>query len=157
MKFLKTNYGRALPIPANTEIPIPHPAGLGISSETTATVSTNSLFDDTVTFTTNLIGSTVITETGLIANVVGFVDSNEIVLDADIASASGTTYKLYSQTPHEGFSIYFPKGLIANVDITTIGGDRLMFTDIGDANASMILPVACLTVKTDSSKLIALW
>ena len=157
MKFLKTNYGRALPIPANTEIPIPHPAGLGISSATTATVSANNLFDDTVTFTTNLIGSTVITGTGLIANVVGFVGANEIVLDADIASASGTTYKLYSQTPHEGFSIYIPKGLIGGLEVVTIGGDSLSFVDIGDANASMIFPVQCLSVKTESTKLIALW
>lgn len=157
MKFLKTHYGRALPIPSDTDITIPFPGGEGLSSETNGNVDTNNLFDDTANFTTNVLGNTVITSTGDIATVVGFVSSNEIILDADIASTSGTAYKLYTSSPNPGFSIYIPKGIIANLDITTIGGDRLTFTDIGDANASMIFPVACLTVKTSSDRLIALW
>ena len=157
MKFLKTHYGRALPIPPDTEITIPFPGGEGLSSETNGNVDPNNLFDDTANFTTNVLGNTVITASGLIATVVGFVSENEIVLSADIASTSGIQYKLYTQSPNSGFSIYFPKGIISNLDITTIGGDRLTFTDIGDANASMIFPVACLTVKTSSSRLIALW
>lgn len=157
MKFLKTHYGRALHIPADTEITIPFPGGEGLSSETKSDVSANNLFDNLANFTTNVIGNTVITEAGLIATVVGFLSEDEIVLSADIASTSGIRYKLYTQAPNSGFSIYIPKGVIANLDITTIGGDMLTFTDIGDANASMIFPVSCLTVKTSSSRLIALW
>jgi hypothetical protein len=157
MKFLKTNYGRALRIPSNTTIPIPHPAGQGMSGITDGTVAANNLYDGDVTFTTNLIGGIVISEGGGIANIVGLIDSNELILDADIASASGTSYKIYSQTPHEGFSIYIPKGEVIDVEVVTIGGDQITLNKIGDLNASMILPIQCLSVYTGSDGLIALW
>ena len=157
MKFLKTHYGRALPIPPDTDITIPFPGGEGLSSETNGNVDPYHLFDNTAEFTTNVLGNIVITSTGGMATVVGFVGHSEIILDQDIASNSGTQYKLYTSSPNSGFSIYIPKGVVSDLDVTTIGGDRLTFYGLGDDNASMIVPVACLTVKTSSDKLIALW
>jgi len=158
MQYLKTHYGRAIPIIQNDTINMPNPANAGLTGVTLGGY-TNLLNDSTVTFTTNMIGNTVICD-GALATVIGFIDEHTLSLSDDIASASGLTYTLYVPTPNEGFSIYIPGGSNGNLQIMTVGGDVVTFTLAGDKNASMILTVQALRVletETALSNLIALW
>jgi hypothetical protein len=160
MKFLKTHYGRAIPVIESNTVNIPNPAGLGMTGVTTG-ADTNLLKDNTATFTTNLLGAIVVnTTTNAIANVIGFVDSEVLTLDANIFSSVGENYAIYNSDNNQGCSIYIPAQTPDRLTVLTVGGDVILFEDCGDANASTILPVNVLrvfdtgTVLTD---LVALW
>jgi hypothetical protein len=158
MQYLKTHYGRAIPIIQNDTINMPNPANAGLTGLTLGGY-TNLLNDSTVTFTTNMIGNTVICD-GALATVTGFIDEHTLSLSDDIASDSGLVYTLYVPTPNEGFSIYMPAGSNGNLQIMTVGGDVVTFNLAGDKNASMILTVQALRVletETALANLIALW
>jgi len=157
MQYLKTHYGRAIPIIQDDDINMPNPANAGLSG-TSEVSDVYLLVDNDAVFTTNLIGNTVIS-TGSLATVTGFIDENTLILSDDIASG-GAIYTLYVPTPNEGFSIYIPQGSNGNLQIMTVGGDVVTFPGAGDKNASMILPVQALRVleaQTALSGLIALW
>jgi len=157
MQYLKTHYGRAIPVIPSSTVNIPNPANAGLSSVTTGVASANQLKDTSVTFTTNLIGNIIIAN-GSISTVVGFVDSHTLILSDDIGSGSGVSYTLYVSTPNEGCSIYIPSGTPSTIQVLTISGDDITFEKCGDANASMILPVQVLRVISSYiSNLVALW
>lgn len=160
MQYLKTHYGRAYPITFSDDINMPNPANAGLTSLTTDSES-YLLIDSSVTFTTNLIGNTVLSG-GSIATVTGFVDDHTLTLSNDIIPSDGIPYTLYVPTPNEGFSIYIPSGQTAgsNIRLLTVGGDIVTFSSVGDANSSMILPVQALRVfeiETTVANIIALW
>ena len=160
MQYLKTHYGRATPIILSDTINMPHPANAGLSGISQAS-DEYLLVDNNAVFTTNLIGNTVICNSGL-ATVTGFIDENTLILSDDLASSGGIPYTLYVPTPNEGFSIYIPSGttIASTIKLLTVGGDVVSFVGVGDANSSMILPVQALRVfssDTTIGNLIALW
>jgi hypothetical protein len=159
MKFLKTHYGRAINVIPSDTVNIPNPAGLGMTG--TDTGGTNQLRDNTNPFTTNLLGAIVVNTTNnTIANIIGFVSSSTLNLDADIFSTGGEGYAIYNSDNNQGCALYIPAGTPAPLRVLTVGGDIIKFKDCGDANASTILPVNVLRViksETDINNLIALW
>jgi len=161
MQYLKTHYGRAIPIIYSDTINMPNPANAGLKSITTDG-DTNILIDTSVKFTTNMIGNTVITSYNDIATVTGFIDEHTLIISSDITQNDGVGYTLYVPTPNEGFSIYIPGGQASTstIKLLTVGGDIVTFTAVGDAAASIILPVQALRVfesSTNITGLIALW
>lgn len=160
MKFLKTHYGRAINvIPSNT-VNIPNPAGLGMTGVNDGT-TVDKLKDSTANFTTNLLGAIVVnTTTNTIANIVGFVDSQVLTLDADIFPTAGDGYAIYNSDNNQGCALYIPAQETGNLTVLTVGGDVITFTECGDTAASSILPVNVLRViesGTELVGLVALW
>jgi hypothetical protein len=159
MKFLKTHYGRAINVIPSDTVNIPNPAGLGLTG-TIDGEGGNQLIDSSANFTTNLLGAIVVnTTTNEIANVVGFGNSTILNLDANIFNNSDG-YAIYNSDNNQGCAIYIPAQEPNDLEVLTVGGDIIMFTDCGDLNASMILPVNVLKVldtTTNLTDLIALW
>ena len=160
MKFLKTHYGRAIQVIPSDTVNIPNPAGLGMTGVTDNT-TIDKLVDSTANFTTNLLGAIVVNTTdNTIANVVGFINSGVLVLDADIF-VSGDGYAIYNSDNNQGCSIYIPREEPSNLKVLTVGGDIITFENCGDLNASSILPVNVLRVFSTgtetSATLVALW
>jgi len=160
MKFLKTHYGRAINVILSDTVNIPNPAGLGTTGVTDG-ISENKLYSASANFTTNLLGAIVVNTTdGTIANVIGFEDSNTLILDADIFTTGSNGYAIYNSDNNQGCAIYIPASVYGNLTVLTVGGDIITFTKCGDENASSILPVNVLKVfstGTELSDLIALW
>ena len=159
MKFLKTHYGRAIPVIKSDTVNIPNPAGLGTTGATTDT-NVGLLKDSTANFTTNLLGAIVVnTTTNTIANVIGFDSLTTLVLDADIF-VSGDGYAIYNSDNNQGCAIYIPAQTPKNLNVLTVGGDLVTFNNCGDLNASSILPINVLRVFSTDTGLInlkALW
>jgi hypothetical protein len=160
MKFLKTHYGRAINVIPSDTVNIPNPAGLGMTG-TADSSGTDKLRDSTNPFTTNLLGGIVINTTdNTIANIIGFVDSGQLILDADIFTAGTEGYAIYNSDNNQGCSIYIPAQEPVKIRVLTVGGDIITFQSCGDANASSILPVNVLRVFSEDTvliQLIALW
>lgn len=161
MKFLKTHYGRAINVIPSDTVNIPNPAGLGTTGVTDDTAA-DKLVDSTANFTTNLLGAIVVNTTdNTIANVIGFTNNSELLLDADIFTSIGEGYAIYNSDNNQGCAIYIPKTTPGNLTVLTVGGDIITFTGCGDGNGSSILPVNVLKVFSTgtgiSEQLIALW
>ena len=145
MKFLKTHYGRAINVIKSDTVNIPNPAGLGSTGTADDTIA-DRLIDSNANFTTNLLGAIVVNTTDdTIANVVGFVSSSILILDADIF-INGETYAIYNSDNNQGCAIYIPKQTPTRLTVLTVGGDVIQFESCGDTNASSILPVNVLRV-----------
>jgi hypothetical protein len=159
MKFLKTHYGRAINVIPSDTVNIPNPAGLGTTGVTDDTAA-DKLVDSTANFTTNLLGAIVVNTTdNTIANVIGFTNNSELLLDADIF-ISGNEYSIYNSDNNQGCALYIPKQGSAKLKVLTVGGDIITFQSCGNENASSILPVNVLKVfstDTELINLIALW
>lgn len=159
MKFLKTHYGRAINVIPSDTVNIPNPAGLGMTG--TDIGGTDQLRDNTNPFTTNLLGAIVVNTTNnTIANIIGFVSSSTLNLDADIFSTGGEGYAIYNSDNNQGCAIYIPTQSPSKLRVLTVGGDIITFRECGDTNASSILPVNVLRVFSDATSLIdliALW
>lgn len=160
MKFLKTHYGRAINVIPNDTVNIPNPAGLGMTGRADSS-GTNELRDSSQPFTTNLLGAIVVnTKDNTIANVIGFVSSNTLTLDADIFPAGDEDYAIYNSDNNQGCALYIKSGTPVSLKVLTVGGDIIKFKSCGDANASMILPVNVLRVfdtDTELTDIVALW
>jgi hypothetical protein len=159
MKFLKTHYGRAIPVITSDEVKIPNPAGLGMSGTTTS-AATGILVDSSKVFTTNLLGAIAVNDTtNEIANITGFTNSTTLVVDNNIFSL-GDSYSIYNSVNNEGCSLYIPAQEARNLKVLTVGGDVISFTGCGDLNSHTILPVSVLKVfrtGTSITDLIAIW
>jgi hypothetical protein len=158
MKFLKTHYGRAINVIPSDTVNIPNPAGLGMTGTSQDPSQPDQLRDDTNPFTTNLLGAIVVnTSNGTVANVIGFVNSGILTLDANIFS-SGDGYAIYNSDNNQGCSIYIPAQTPNKLNVLTVGGDIIEFEGCGDLNAGSIIPVNILRViSTNLDNLIALW
>ena len=160
MKFLKTHYGRAINVIPSDTVNIPNPAGLGMTGTSNDPAQPNQLRDDTNPFTTNLLGAIVVnTSNSTVANVIGFVNSGVLILDANLFS-SGEGYSIYNSDNNQGCAIYIPKQSASKLRVLTVGGDIITFRECGDINASSILPVNVLRVFSEDTTLIdliALW
>jgi hypothetical protein len=160
MKFLKTHYGRAINVIPSDTVNIPNPAGLGLTG-TTDNDGTNQLRDSSANFTTNLLGAIVVNTTdNTIANIIGFINSETLILDADIFIGSTNDYEIYNSDNNQGCALYIPAQTPDKLVVLTVGGDIITFRECGDANASSILPVNVLRVfsgDTNLTNLVALW
>jgi hypothetical protein len=160
MKFLKTHYGRAIDVIQDDNVNIPNPAGLGMTGTADA-LGVNELRDSSNPFTTNLLGAIVVNTTdNTTANVIGFVNSGTLTLDADIFLAGTEGYAIYNSDNNQGCSIYIPAQTPDKLRVLTVGGDIIAFDKCGDTNASSILPVNVLRVfkyDTNLINLVALW
>jgi hypothetical protein len=160
MKFLKTHYGRAIEVIPSDTVNIPNPAGLGMTGVASGP-ATDRLKDGSATFTTNLLGGIVVNTTdGTIANIIGFVDSITLALDADIFPVGNESYAIYKSDNNQGCSLYIPAQEPARLMVLTVGGDVILLRECGDLNSSMILPISVLKVfstETVLSDLVALW
>jgi len=159
MKFLKTHYGRAIPVIKSDTVNIPNPAGLGLTGTTDQTI-VGSIVDSTANFTTNLLGAIVVNTTdNTAANVIGFTDNTELVLDADIFE-SGDGYAIYNSDNNQGCSLYIPAQAPGALKVLTVGGDVVTFSGCGAKDLSTILPVNVLKVfstETSLTNLVAIW
>ena len=159
MKFLKTHYGRAIPVITSDDSNIPNPAGRGVEGTTTSS-ATGVLIDSSKTFTTNLLGAIVVNETSNeIANITGITNSTTLVIDNNIFS-SGDSYAIYNSVNNEGCAIYIPAQASANIKVLTVGGDVITFKRCGDSSSHTILPVNVVRVfrtGTSLTDLIAIW
>lgn len=158
MKFLKTHYGRAIPVIPSNDVDIPNPAGLGSTGTATATTA-GSLVDSSASFTTNLLGAVVVNKTdNTIAYVTGFTSATTLVLSNDIM-ASGEEYYIYKSDNNQGCSLYIPAQTPANLVVVTIGGDTVKFEGCGSVDESIILPISVLRVLEDTTitDIVALW
>jgi hypothetical protein len=160
MKFLKTHYGRAINVIPSDTVNIPNPAGLGMTG-TADSSGTDKLRDSTNPFTTNLLGGIVINTTdNTIANIIGFVDSGQLILDADIFTAGTESYAIYNSDNNQGCALYIQAQQPNDLIVLTVGGDVIEFKGCGDTYASSILPVNVLRVfstGTNLDNLVALW
>ena len=160
MKFLKTHYGRAINVIPSDTVNIPNPAGLGVEG-VTDNEGYNQLRDSSANFTTNLLGAIVVNTTdNTIANIVGFIDSQNLILDADIFIGTVNGYAIYNSDNNQGCALYITATYPKDLKVLTVGGDIITFKKCGDLNASSILPVNVLRVfstATELSDLIALW
>lgn len=158
MKFLKTHYGRAIPVIQSDTVNIPNPAGLGMTG--TAQGATDQLRDSANPFTTNLLGAIAVnTTTNAIANIIGFVNSGRLNLDADIFPSDGDSYAIYNSDNNQGCALYIPAQEPATLVVLTVGGDLVEFKSCGDTAAGSIFPVNVLRVLEDTnlSDLVAIW
>jgi hypothetical protein len=121
----------------------------------------NELKDSSNPFTTNLLGAIVVNTTdNTTANVIGFVNSGILTLDADIFPAGTEDYAIYNSDNNQGCAIYIPTQTPGKITVLTVGGDVVTFKGCGDLNASIILPVNVLKVFStdlDLTYLTALW
>lgn len=151
-------YTRALPISFysdDVDIPFPNVVSTGGVTSLIA----NQLKCSSADFDGIQNGSIVRCETTqLSAYVIGFVDSNTLLLSSDIFSTIGDDFTIYSGT-NDGCYIYVPtisysvsSGLL---EVETIGGDIVTFAN----PPAGILPVQVRKIRTstDILKLIALW
>lgn len=100
------------------------------------------------------------TATNTIANVIGFVDSEVLTLDADIFPTAGDGYAIYNSDNNQGCSIYIPQQAPSSLTVLTVGGDIIQFKKCGDERGGSILPVNVLRVFSTGTSLvdlIALW
>lgn len=161
MKFLKTHYGRAINVIPSDTVNIPNPAGLCMTG-TTDNEGMDQLRDSSANFTTNLLGAIVVNTTdNTIANIVGFIDSQNLILDANIFEGSINGYAIYNSDNNQGCAIYILAQAPGRLKVLTVGGDIITFEKCGDGNASSILPVNVLRVfevgTEITEQLIALW
>lgn len=158
MKFLKTHYGRAIPVIPSNDVDIPNPAGLGSTGTATAT-TTGKLVDENANFTTNLIGAIVVNTTdNTIANVLNVIDSETLLLSSDIM-VDTETYAVYKSDNNQGCSLYIPAQTPANLVVVTIGGDTVRLEGCGSVDESIILPISVSRVLEDTTitDIVALW
>lgn len=160
MKFLKTHYGRAINVIPSDTVNIPNPAGLGMTGIADSD-GTNELRDSSNHFTTNLLGSIVVNTTdNTIANVIGFVSSGVLTLDANIFPVGNEGYAIYNSDNNQGCALYIPTVEPAALTVLTVGGDVITFESCGNDRGYSILPVNVLRVfsnNTSLQNLIALW
>lgn len=163
MSVFQSQYTRALKVIPSDDANIPYP-NLKTSGVTTSAV-TDELVDSSANFVRDnvLIGDIVYnTSNNLAATVIEVIDANTLLLNKNIIPSSGTIYSIYnssSQSSNAPQACYLYIGADGNVDVTTLGGDRVTFNDL---KGGTTLPVQVIKVhstegSTTSTSIIALW
>lgn len=157
MAYQKLQVSRALQVIKSDNANIPFPAV--VETGTSTSVVANQLVDSAATFVTlNVqVGDVVYnTATSTAATVSRIVNNTTIVLNANIFSAAGNAYIIYSSnTKNEGCVLYVGTG--GNLHVLTHGGDDVIFQNIVGGS---FLPVQVLKVfaaDTTASNIVALW
>ncbi len=163
MSVFKTTFSRALAvIPSdNANVPYPAPSASG----TNTSVAVGALVDSAATFNTKNVktGDIVYNTTdGTAATVLVVVSQTELLLNADIFTATAKAYVVYAASPqtsngNPGCFLYV--GGAGNVKVTTIGQDVVTFTAVP---VGTVLPVQVVKVHgsgsgTTATLINALW
>jgi hypothetical protein len=143
----------AIVYPSNTvNIPFPNMVMYG----TNTSIGTDQLIDSAVDFIASgiKVGDTVFSVTLAAYAIVVGVSTTILTLSDDIFLASPEDYIIY-QSPNYGCYIYIPMGSIGDLEVETIGGDQIVFTNPPGG----ILPVQVRKVQmgTTIGNLLALW
>ena len=163
MSVFQSQYTRALKVIPSDNCNVPFPAK--ISSGVTTSSSAAMLIDSEANF--NQLG----VKTGDIvynnsnnfaATVLEVVNATTLLLNADIIPSSATLYTIYvasSQSTNGNQGCYLYIGADGNVEVTTIGGDRVTFNDLkgGTTLPVQVLQVHSFDSQTTSTSIIALW
>ena len=163
MSVFKTTFSRALAvIPSdNANVPYPAPSASG----TNTSVAVGALVDSAATFNTKNVktGDIVYNTTdGTAATVISVVSQTQLLLNADIFTATSKAYVVYAASPqtsngNPGCFLYV--GGAGNVKVTTIGQDVVTFTAVP---VGTVLPVQVVKVHgsgsgTTATLINALW
>ena len=161
MSVFKSQFSRALEVIKSDNANIPYPADS--SSGTNTSVTVDSLVDSAATFVTNNVATGDIvynTTDGTAATVVSVTNQTTLVLNADIFTATGKAFVVYTASPqtsngNPGCNLYI--GGAGNVKVTTIGGDIVTFTAVP---VGSVLPVQVIKLHgtgTTATLVDALW
>jgi len=163
MSVFQSQYTRALKVIPSDDATIPYP-NVKVSSTATS-AATNELIDSGVNFTEFNVktGDIVYNITdNIAATVLEVVSTTELLLNADAFPTSGANYVIYnasSQTSNAPQGCYLYIGADGDVDVTTLGGDRVIFENL---KAGTILYVQVIKVHSSASEsastnILALW
>jgi len=161
MSVFKSQFSRALEVIKSDNANIPYPADS--SSGTNTSVVVSSLVASAATFVTNNVATGDIvynTTDGTAATVVSVTNQTTLVLNADIFTATGKAFVVYTASPqtsngNPGCNLYI--GGAGNVRVTTIGGDIVTFTAVP---VGSVLPVQVIKLHgtgTTATLVDALW
>lgn len=156
MAYQKLQVSRALEVikSDNANIPFPSLIVQGVNNN----VIVNELEDTDVDFESLgvTVGDIVYNTTdNTAATVLQVVDSTRLLLNANIFTATGKSYKLYTQNePNEGCVLYIGTG--GDLRVITHAGDDVTFANL---LGGTFLPVQVLKVFSSSTaaRIIALW
>jgi glucokinase len=163
MSVFKSQYTRALKVIPSDNANIPYP-NLMTSGITTG-AGTNQLIDSEANFISLGVAAGDIVynnSNDFAATVVEVVSAKELLLNADVIPSSATLYSIYnasSQTSNGNPGCYLYIGADGNIEVTTIGGDRVTFNDLkgGTTLPVQVVKVHSYESQTTSTSIIALW
>ena len=152
----KLQVARALRIYESDDADIPFP---NISrSGTNTTVVANKLVVAGADFTSDqvAVGDIVYNDsTGTSATVTNLDSTTQISLNADIFTASPENFTIFKGGANNGCVIYVGEG--GDVDVTTAGGDRVVFYGLLTGQFVPVHVIKVWTVETTALNLLALW
>jgi hypothetical protein len=159
MSVFKSQYTRALAIIPSENCNIPYPSV--IKSGATTGTGTALLIDSEANFNQLGIKSGDIvynTTSNEGATVIQIVNATTLLLNADIISLTASDYTIYAASPQTTIGnqgCYLYSAGISDVEVITIGGDRIVFKNV---QAGQILPVQVLKyISTSDYEFVALW
>ncbi len=159
MSVFKSQYTRALAIFPSENCNIPYPSVIKIGATTgTGTallIDSEADFNELGVKTGDIVYNT---SQGEGATVLQVVNATTLLLNADIISLTATDYTIYaasSQTTIGNQGCYLYSAGISDVEVITIGGDRVTFKNV---QAGQVLPVQVLKyISTSDYEFVALW
>jgi hypothetical protein len=162
----KTNYQHAITVIQSDTVEIPYPANLRVSASVSVpgTTITPWLIYTGFSFSSINIrpGDIAVNKTtGAIAYVTGYTSDDVLDLSANIFTAAGQVFELYSSMENSGITydapLIYNAAANANYSVLTAGGQTVTFTNLPVG----ILPVQVrrvnVTGSTASTTIVALW
>lgn len=161
MSVFQSKYTRALKVIPSDDANVPYPnlKIYGVSADS----SSYKLSDGAADFILNGVaeGDIVYNNTNeKAATVLEVLSATELLLNADIFPSSGYSYSIYnssSQTSNGNSGCYLYIGGSGKVDVTTIGGDRVIFYSVPVGTTLPIQVVKVHNEGTVATEIIALW
>jgi len=132
-------------------------SGINTSIVSSVLVSSSSIFVTDNVKTGDIVYN--ITD-GTAATVVSVVSQTQIVLNADIFTATSKTFEIYQQSAQTGIGnqgcvLYV--GIGGNIKVTTSGNDIVTFVNIQDGTFFPINVLKVFSEGTTATNIIALW
>jgi hypothetical protein len=161
MSVFKTTFSRALRAHPSDNADIAFPAV--IETGTSTTVTTSRLVDSAGLFVTNNVatGDVVHNDTlGTAATVVSVISETELILNANIFTATAQAYVIYNMSPQTGMGnpgCFLYVGGTGAVSVVTLGGDIITFAAVP---AGVTLPIQVVKLRatgTTATQVNALW
>ena len=158
MAYQRLQVTRALKVhKTTTNINIPDPDFAGISGTSAASGTSKLTVAAANTFTANTVQAGYIVEnvsTGAYARVTAIDSGTQLSLSANIFTASGDTYQIYSQSTR-GCILYV--GGAGNLKVITAAGDEVIYVDIQKGTFLPIQVIRIITSGTTATDFIAHW
>ena len=161
MSVFQSQYTRALPVIASEDANIPYPNKIFQSISTNADV--NLLVDSAADFIKSnvKVGDIVYNITSsLAATVIQVIDGQNLLVNANIFPNKNIEYIIYnasSQTSNGNPGCYLYIGSDGEVEVLTVGGDKVIFVSLIKGTILPVQVVKVYTAKTTVTSIIALW